>query len=96
MLAVLDECRLCNIDGPGCGDSIRLHWIHCTEVSEEIRQTSALVGRVFKDSMGRWAHVKEQRSQDTRGSWRSPSWWSQDTGAWDNGAWDTGAWDSGA
>ena len=64
-----------NINGLDCG-GIRLHWIACTEVSEEIRKTANIVGRVFKGPDGHWAHVKEQRSAPTR-NWEPAGapWW---------------------
>ena len=60
---------------------IRLHWISCTEVSEEIRQTANLVGRVYKASDGQWLHVKNQGPTGTRSPWQtgSRSWWG---GSW--------------
>ena len=63
-----------NINGLDCG-GIRLHWIACTEVSEEIRQTANIVGRVFKGPHGHWAHVKEQHSAPTRWQPGEPRWW---------------------
>ena len=60
----------------------RLHWVCCTEVSEEVRTTANLVGRVFKDSKGVWSHVKNDPSAATRGGggWRGGrggNWWGQ-------------------
>ena len=74
-----------NINGLDCG-GIRLHWVCCTEVSEEVRTTANRVGRVFKGDNGLWSHVKNDPSAATRGG---GGWWGRRGGNW----WGQGQWE---